>query len=146
MSLIHCLLICSPEALLLDDDSIRNVLKYAHDNLTSLQVLIDGDPSFAWAVPSLPASYVQPEWLDKFVDNLNDVEFERRILGKHIRNYAKEEKISFAKMMKTMRMLLSGKADGYQIPEMMHILGRDNTKRRLLRINDVNTQKISQNL
>lgn len=121
-------------------------MSYAHDNLPSLKVLIDGDPSFAWTVPSLPTDYVQPEWLGKFVDNLHDVEFERRILGKHFRSYAKNEKISFTKMMKTFRILLSGKADGYQVPEMMHILGRDNTVKRLLRINDVNSQKISQNI
>lgn len=142
----HCLLICSTESLLLDDDNIRNVLNYAHDNLPNLQVLIDGDPSFAWTVPPLPPSYVQPEWLGKFVDHLQDVEFERRKLGDHIRNYAKKEKISFTKLMKIMRLLLSGKADGYQVPEMMHILGRDNTTKRLLRVNDVNSQKISQSI
>lgn len=121
-------------------------MSYAHDNLPSLQVLIDGDPSFAWTVPTLPPNYVQPEWLGKFVENLNDVEFERHTLGKHIRNYAKKEKISFTKVMKTMRMLLSGKADGYQVPEMMHILGRDNTKKRLLRVNVVDSQNISENI
>lgn len=136
----------SDESLELDDTNIRNVLQYAHDNLPSLQVLIDGDPSFAWTMPPLPENYVMPEWLCKMVVAMEDVEFRRDVLGKWMREFAKTEGVSFTKMMKTLRMLLSGKADGYQIPEMMQILGRDGTIKRLLRTNENNDRaKIPQN-
>lgn len=137
--------LASNESLELDDTNIRNVLQYAHDNLPRLQVLIDGDPSFAWTMPPLPDNYVMPEWMCKMVIALEDVEFQRHELGKWMREFAKTEGISFTKMMKTLRMLLSGKADGYQIPEMMQILGRDGTIKRLLRTNDADRAKITHN-
>lgn len=137
--------VSSHESLELDDTNVRNVLQYAHDSLPNLQVLIEGDPSFAWTMPPLPDNYIQPDWLCKMVDALQHVEFQRLILGKWMREFAKSEGVGFTKMMKTLRMLLSGKKDGYQIPEMMQILGRNGTCKRLLRTNDARREKIVQN-
>lgn len=131
------------ESLELDDENIQNVLQYANDSISGLKVLIDGDPSFAWALPTLPNDYAQPEWLCKLIDTLQDVEFQRPIIATRMREFAKSEGINFMKMMKTIRVLLSGKKDGYQIPEMMHILGKDRTIRRLLRTNDTHLKELS---
>lgn len=141
---IVCVSLFSIESLDLSDELIHNVLQYANDSISSFQVLIDGDPSFAWTVPTLPNDHVQPDWMCKLIENLSDAEFQRQLLGKRMRDFAKSEGINFMKMMKTLRMLLSGQKDGYQIPEMMHILGRDGTIRRLSRTHDVNLKNLSQ--
>lgn len=133
--------IFSIEQLDLSDSHIETALRFAGDNLNNLQQLVEGDPSFLWILPKLSDEYVQPEWLKKLADELKVVEFKKPALVKMMRNFAKEAGLNFGQMMKTLRMLLSSQKDGYQIAEMMEILGCDGTLKRLLRIDESNNVK-----
>lgn len=117
----------------LDDEHIENALKFASDNLDHLRQLVEGDPSFLWVLPKLKKDYVQPEWMNKLILELENVEFNKQTLVTMLRDFAEREKLSFGKLMRTLRMLLSNKKDGYQIAEMMEILGRNGTIQRLSR-------------
>lgn len=136
----YFLSIFSIEQLDLSDSHIKTALHFASDNLSNLQQLVEGDPSFLWILPKLGDEYVQPEWLKKLADELKNVEFKKPALVKMMRNFAKLEGLNFGQMMKTLRMLLSSQKDGYQVAEMMEILGSDGTIKRLLRI-DVSNNK-----
>lgn len=98
-----------------------------------MKEFVNGDPAFLWFLPKLKNDYVQPEWMDKLIVELETTEFTKENLVTMLRKFAKEEKLSFAKLMKTLRMLLSREKDGFQIAEMMEILGRDGTIHRLHR-------------
>lgn len=118
----------------LDESQIENALKVSLDiGLNNLQEFVDGDPAFLWFSPKLNDDYVQPEWMDKLKVELETTQFTKENLVTMLRKFAKEEKLSFVKLMKTLRMLLSREKDGFQIAEMMEILGRDGTIQRLCR-------------
>lgn len=116
------------------DSQIENALKFSIDiGLNNLQEFVDGDPAFLWFIPKLKDDYVQPDWIDKLIVELETTQFTKENLVTMLRKFAKQEKLSFTKLMKTLRMLLSREKDGFQIAEMMEILGRDGTIQRLYR-------------
>lgn len=116
------------------DSQIDNALKFSIDiGLNNLQEFVDGDPAFLWILPKLKDDYVEPEWMDKLIVELETTQFTKINLVTVLKKFAKEEKLSFAKLMKTLRMLLSREKNGFQIAEMMEILGRDGTIQRLCR-------------
>lgn len=118
----------------LNDSQIEKALKFSIDiGLSNVQEFVNGDPAFLWFLPKLKDDYVQPEWMDKLIVELETTQFTKENVAIVLRKFAKEEKLSFAKLMKTIRMLLSQKKDGFQIAEMMEILGRDGTIQRLYR-------------
>lgn len=98
-----------------------------------MQQLLEGDPLFLWILPKLKEDYVQPDWMDKLISELEHTEFTKPSLVKMLKDFAKNEGIKFIQVMKTLRMLLSSQKDGYQVAEMMEILGKKSTKRRLSR-------------
>lgn len=123
----------SVDVLDLGDEHIKNALKFASNNLNNLQQLVEGDPSFLWILPELKENYVQPEWMKKLACELQSTEFTKTELIKMLRGFAKKEKINFGEMMRLLRALLSSKKDGYQVAEMMEILGKNGSIQRLLR-------------
>lgn len=123
----------SIDSLDLGDAHIKNALKFASNNLQNLQQLVEGDPSFLWILPELKEDYVQPEWMNKLITELRNTEFTKSTLVTMLRSFAKNEGIHFGRMMQQLRALLSSKKDGYQIAEMLEILGKDSSIRRLSR-------------
>lgn len=121
----------------LSDGHIRNALKFASNNLNNLQQLVEGDPSFLWVLPKIKGEYVQPNWLPILCTSLESIEFTKDVLGAEMRKFAKQNNLNFGQMMRTLRMLLSSKKDGYQVAEMMEILGRNGTIHRLSRTPDI---------
>lgn len=115
------------------DEHIKNALKFASNNLNNLKQLVEGDPSFLWILPELKKDYVQPNWINKLASELESVEFTKQKLVKMLRAFAKKEGINFGEMMRLLRALLSSKKDGYQVAEMMEILGKDGSIQRLSR-------------
>lgn len=77
---------------------------------------------------------MQPDWMDKLISELKVTEFTKQALVTSLRAFAKKEGINFGQMMRTLRMLLSSKKDGYQVAEMLEILGRDGSINRLMRV------------
>lgn len=125
----------------LDDNHVKNALNFASNNLNHLKELVDGDPSFLWVLPQIKNEYVQPNWIPKLCMELENIEFNKDVLMTELRAFAKKNKVNFGQMMQTMRMLLSYKKDGYQIAEMMEILGRNGTLNRLMRTPAVECNK-----
>ncbi|XP_031626249.1 probable glutamate--tRNA ligase, mitochondrial [Contarinia nasturtii] len=121
------------DSLDLGDAHIKNALKFASDNLNNLGQLVEGDPSFLWVLPELTTDYVQPEWMNSLIAELESTEFTKQILVVTLRNFARKEGINFGQMMRLMRSLLSSKKDGYQVAEMLEILGKDGSIERLSR-------------
>lgn len=118
----------------LDDTHIINAIKFAGNNLNNLQVLVEGDPAFQWILPELKEDYVQPEWMNKLISVLESTEFTKMTLVTTLRDFAKKEKIKFVQMMQLLRSLLSCRKDGYQVAEMLEILGKKRTIQRLSRM------------
>lgn len=119
----------------LREEHIKNGLTFASQNLNYLHQLVEGDPSFLWTLPDLKNDYIQPNWMAKLIAELEDVEFTKQPLVKMLRKFAKKENINFGQMMRTLRMLLSSNKDGYQVAEMLEILGKKSSILRLSRIN-----------
>lgn len=71
---------------------------------------------------------------DKLISELRKTEFTKQALVTSLRTFAKKERINFGTMMRTLRMLLSTGKDGYQVAEMLEILGRDGSIHRISRI------------
>lgn len=132
---LNRLIIYRDESLDIEDTHIINVLKFSNPSLNNLQQLIEGDPLFLWVFPKLKEDYVQPDWMDKLISELEHTEFTKPTLVKMMKDFAKNEGIKFIQLMKTLRVLLSSQKDGYQVAEMMEILGKESTKRRLARGN-----------
>lgn len=122
----------------LGDAHIKNALQFASDNLNDLQGLVEGDPSFLWILPELKEDYIQPDWMNKLISELKSVEFTKQTLALALRNFAKREAINFGHMMRLLRSLLSSKKDGYQVAEMLEILGKEGSIQRLSRTRTTN--------
>lgn len=106
---------------------------YESDNLYNLRRLVEGDPSFLWVLPDIKEDYIQPDWINNLISELENVEFTKPTLVPMLKNFAKKEGINFGKMMRLMRSLLSSQKDGYQVAEMLEVLGKEGTIQRLSR-------------
>lgn len=126
----------------LREEHIKNGLKFASQNLNYLHHLVEGDPAFLWTLPDLKKDYIQPKWMAKLISELEHAEFAKQSLVTMLRNFAKQENVNFGQMMRTLRMLLSCNKDGYQVAEMLEILGKESSILRLSRTNstDVNSK------
>lgn len=121
---------------------IRKALKFASENLHNLQQLVEGDPAFLWLLPDLNEDYVQPKWMNGLISELKGCEFKKTSLVATMKTFAKKEGINFGKMMRTLRTLLSNRKDGYQIAEMLEILGKDASIQRLSRTRPTNNSQL----
>lgn len=128
----------------LREEHIKNGLKFASQNLNYLHQLVEGDPAFLWTLPDLKSDYIQPNWMPMLNAELEHVEFTKQALVTMLRNFAKKENINFGQMMRTLRMLLSSKKDGYQVAEMLEILGKESSILRLLRTNSTDATSKAQ--
>lgn len=124
---------------------IRNGLIFASKNLNNLKQLVEGDPSFLWVWPELKKDYVQPDWMDNLRAELEHTEFTKQTLVTMLRSFAKARGINFGQMMRTLRMLLSHNKDGYQVAEMLEVLGKESSLLRLSRTQSSNnSSKLAQ--
>lgn len=123
----------------LREEHIKNGLIFASQNLNYLHQLVEGDPAFLWTLPVLKSDYIQPNWMNNLIAELEHVEFTKQPLVAMLRKFAKKENINFGKMMQTLRMLLSSNKDGYQVAEMLEILGRKSAILRLSRTHTTDT-------
>lgn len=127
----------------LRDEHIKNGLTFASQNLNYLHQLVEGDPAFLWTLPDLKKDYIQPNWMAKLIAEFEHVEFTKQLLVAMLRKFAKQEQVNFGQMMRTLRMLLSSNKDGYQVAEMLEILGKESSILRLSRTNSTdNNSKI----
>lgn len=121
------------ENLDLDDHHIRNVLHWSVDRIQSLQQLVEGNLSFLWILPKIQDDNLQSEWMEKLVAALEKNEFDKTHLRELLKDFSKENDLKFPSFMKSLRSVLGGIKDGPGVADMMELLGRKSTIRRIQR-------------
>ncbi|XP_066585242.1 nondiscriminating glutamyl-tRNA synthetase EARS2, mitochondrial [Prorops nasuta] len=131
----------SPEGgLQLEDSHILKVLQWVQNRITNLSDLVAEDLSFLWVIPTTLPDITEPKYFEIIdlliikLTEINDEEFVKMELSKFLKQFAKQNDVSFPTLMKIMRGLLSGLKDGPSISEMMDILGKNITIQRLKRL------------
>jgi hypothetical protein len=118
------------------DERIEQVLLWAQDRLTSVGELASKDYDYVWRAPQHldgPIS-IKPHQLKAIRDILESVDcladFPRRM---KVWCRDSEESLRYPQVMKDLRLILSGRAEGRPLTEMLDILHRDEA---LLRIDN----------
>lgn len=125
----------------LDDQHIRNVLRWSVDRLQSLQQLVEGNLSFLWILPKIQDDNINSEWIEKLVTALENNEFDKTHLRELLRVFSKENGLKFPKFMTSLRLILGGIKNGPGVAEIMEQLGQKSTIKRIKRQTESNTKK-----
>ncbi|XP_033208397.1 probable glutamate--tRNA ligase, mitochondrial isoform X2 [Belonocnema kinseyi] len=126
-------------SLKLDEDHILLTLKWAKSRINKLTDLVSPDLAFLWVVPPFSQNLKElkhAETVQVLSEKLSDVEennFNKDSLKNYLKEFANNNGVPFAELMRTLRSLLSGLKDGPGVAEMMEILGRKRTVDRLKR-------------
>lgn len=125
----------SIDSLDLDDQHIRNVLNWSvgTERLQSLQQLVEGELSFLWILPKIQQDNIQSEWVGKLVTTLENGDFDKTHLSELLRDFSKENNLKFPKFMASLRTMLAGIKEGPGVADMMEILGKKATIKRITR-------------
>lgn len=123
----------SIDSLDLDDQHIRNVLNWSvnSERLQSLQQLVEGELSFLWILPKIQSDNIQSEWVGKLVTALESGDFNKTQLSELLRDFSKENNLKFPKFMQSVRTMLAGIKEGPGVADMMEILGKNTTIKRI---------------
>lgn len=119
----------------MDDQHIRSVLNWCvnTERLQSLQQLVEGELSFLWILPKLHDDNIQSEWVGKLVSALEKGDFDKTHLSELLRDFSKENNLKFPKFMASLRTMLAGIKEGPGVADMMEILGKKTTIKRITR-------------
>ncbi|KAJ8920758.1 hypothetical protein NQ315_004898, partial [Exocentrus adspersus] len=125
----------SEYTLQLDEEYIRNVLHWAVNRIDTISDLVSKDLQFVWLVPSeqkveAPDSIMVQLFKSKFEAEKEFAEKEN--LNIFLRTFCKDNEIKFSNFMKLLRWVLSGLKEGPGVAEMILILGKENTLKRLM--------------
>lgn len=123
----------SIDSLDLDDQHIRSVLNWcvSTERLQSLQQLVEGELSFLWVLPKIQSENIQSEWVEKLVTALEKGDFSKQQLSELLREFSKENNLKFPKFMASVRTMLAGIKEGPGVADMMEILGKKTTIKRI---------------
>lgn len=123
----------SIDSLDLDDQHIRSVLNWcvSTERLQSLQQLVEGELSFLWVLPKIQSENIQSEWVEKLVTALEKGDFSKQQLSELLREFSKENNLKFPKFMASVRTMLAGIKEGPGVADMMEILGKKATIKRI---------------
>lgn len=117
----------------MDDQHIRSVLNWcvSTERLQSLQQLVEGELSFLWVLPKIQSENIQSEWVEKLVTALEKGDFSKQQLSELLREFSKENNLKFPKFMASVRTMLAGIKEGPGVADMMEILGKKTTIKRI---------------
>ncbi len=119
---------------MVSDERIEQVLVWAQDRLTNVRELASKDYDYVWRAPQHldGAISITPDQLKAIRDILQSVDcladFPRRIKA-WCRD--SEEGLRYPQVMKDLRLILSGRAEGRPLAEMLDILHRDEAVLRI---------------
>ncbi|XP_045471969.1 probable glutamate--tRNA ligase, mitochondrial [Harmonia axyridis] len=117
----------------LEEKHIRSVLHWSSNRIKKLSDLLTNDMAFLWTLPK--SVTLKQNDIDVTEELLRKLEhkgdFEREELSKFLKDFANKQNIKYNMFMKTLRSILSGLKEGPSIAEMMEILGKDSTLKRL---------------
>ncbi|ENN77358.1 hypothetical protein HUJ04_002650 [Dendroctonus ponderosae] len=117
----------------LSDDYISKVLSWALTRIQNLPELFSPGLAFIWTIPE---SYNVDQNIFCALPSLKQQlsstsEFNKEKLNVLLKQTSKEHNLKYGLFMKSLRKILSGLQEGPGIAEMMEILGKENTIRRL---------------
>lgn len=127
-------------SLQLDDEHIIMVLKWAKDRMAKLQDLVGKNFAFLWVIPTTQSIKIDPKNLEFLkmlsqqlaaVDNNN---FDDKKINDYLKEFSSNNDLKFPAFMKLLRSILSGLNQGPPVGEMMSILGKQNTLKRINRL------------
>lgn len=124
------------KSLQLDEDYIKSILKWSTPRINKLTDLVSKDLSFLWITPPIEQNFT-PNQLDILTAvNLilkedTNTPTDKEKLKTNLKQLAKNENVSFGKLMQLIRTGISGLKEGPGVLEMIEILGISNTINRL---------------
>lgn len=89
--------------------------------------------SFLWILPKIQSDNIQSEWVEKLVTALENGDFDKTRLSDLLRDFSKQNNLKFPKFMASLRTMLAGIKEGPGVADMMEILGKKTTIKRILR-------------
>lgn len=113
-------------------------LQWAKGRLVRLKDLTLPEFSFLWIAPTT-FTYQGPISLETLIDLFRDFEklksdgdnIDSNSVSKFLRQFSKTKSIKFPVLMKCLRSVLSGLEDGPPVGEMVQLLGKEQTLRRI---------------
>lgn len=140
----------------LGDNHILSVLKWSYKRISRVNELAEEKLSFLWVLPTIAKDKEIPidagekdaqkimkklknfffslDIIDSLVEDLKDENFTRQNLQQLLKEFSSEKNLTFANFMKNLRSTLSGLKDGPSVAEMMEVLGKKNTIKRIERL------------
>jgi len=115
----------------IDDETIMRYLVWGQDRINKLGDIVGDDLMFLWVRPCKDDMVISIEesTIEKVIQIINETEEEK--IMKSLKKLSKEIRIQFPVLMKELRMLITGKAEGPPITELIAILGAEVVMKRL---------------
>ena len=115
----------------IDSGSVLKYLLWAQDRITKPGDIISEELLFLWHLPnkSLISITISSDLIQDVI--LLITRHNDQVLMKHLKLFCKDQLIKFPDLMKNLRLLITGRADGPPVLELIQILGRDKVVERL---------------
>ena len=117
-----------------DDDTVWKYLTWGQDRIHKLSDLAGDDLIFLWHWPDKSQLKVElnNSQFREILNLLNSQQTEdSKLIMKQIKNFSKSQGLKFPAVMKDLRVVITGKAEGPPITELLDILGVDQVLARL---------------
>lgn len=104
-----CFYCCS--CLELNEEYVEIILKWSWNRIDTLKDLVKNELAFIWVVPSSTVALdeEQHRFVTNLIDALREIDLlEKNALKDFFKQFAKENNVKYATLMKTLRSLLSG--------------------------------------
>ena len=116
-----------------DTNTIESNLEWAQDRIAKLSDIVSEDLLFLWHLPhkdtiniTLSANLIQ-----EIISLLQSQSGNSKLMISGLKSISQAQNIKFPDLMKDLRILITGKADGPPVLELINILGPDKVVYRL---------------
>lgn len=118
------------------DEILLRQIRWSRDRISTLKDLASPSVSFLFVSPStisedFPLSIDIIPGIAESLKEIDDLEFSSASTSRALRIFSKSSKCKFAVLMKSVRMLLSGLNDGPPVGEMLELLGKQQSLKRI---------------
>ncbi|WP_144281808.1 glutamate--tRNA ligase [Chryseobacterium echinoideorum] len=124
--------------LTLSDDKLLKVIKLMKERATFPKDIYDNGKFFFEAPTSYDEKASKKAWndetsaiLEELVSNLEEAEFNAENLKQIVHNFAENKGLGMGKVMMPLRLSLVGELKGPDVPEIMELLGKEETTSRI---------------
>ncbi|CAH0600172.1 unnamed protein product [Chrysodeixis includens] len=115
----------------LTEEHVKTVLNWSATRISRIEELVSKKFGFLWILPTNKAE-VDQKLLVKLVKNLEGLErFDQVTLKENLRTFSANNNVKFPALMKMLRSVISGLDEGPGVAEMMDLLGKNQTLKRI---------------